>query len=140
MTEIEQRIRAEARVFDQHCAFVCTLGLVLWLALCGCGRAHDQFGNPNWIATGHYTSPIDGTHCCGLADCAVIDQENVREMAGGLHVRGLVTYGSGAGAVAQTIDELVPRPEIQTSRDGHYWRCKRPDGSRRCFFAPPPSM
>src|SRR5262245_61926059 len=25
------------------------------------------------------------------------------------------------------------------SPDGEFWRCKRPDGSRRCFFAPPPS-
>ena len=110
------------------------------LSLASVAPAHDQWGNPNWIANGSFVSPIDGSHCCGLSDCAVIDQENVREIAGGLHVRGVVTYGSGAGASSQSIDELVPRPEIQTSRDGHYWRCKKPDGSRRCFFAPPPSM
>jgi len=33
--------------------------------------------------------------------------------------------------------EVVPYGEVQASRDGEYWRCKRPDGSRRCFFAPP---
>jgi hypothetical protein len=33
--------------------------------------------------------------------------------------------------------ETVPFSEAQPSPDGAYWRCKRPDGSRRCFFAPP---
>jgi hypothetical protein len=33
----------------------------------------------------------------------------------------------------------VPFNEAQPSPDGEYWRCKRPDGSRRCFFAPPPT-
>jgi hypothetical protein len=36
--------------------------------------------------------------------------------------------------------ELVPFKETQPSPDGAYWRCKRPDGTRRCFFAPPPGM
>ena len=35
--------------------------------------------------------------------------------------------------------ELVPFGEAQPSPDGAYWRCQRPDGSRRCFFAPPPN-
>jgi hypothetical protein len=34
--------------------------------------------------------------------------------------------------------EFVPMSEAQPSPDGAYWRCKRPDGTRRCFFAPPP--
>ena len=35
-------------------------------------------------------------------------------------------------------DELVPFSEAQPSPDGACRRCKRADGSRRCFFAPPP--
>jgi hypothetical protein len=35
--------------------------------------------------------------------------------------------------------ETVPFGETQPSPDGAFWRCKRPDGSRRCFFAPPPN-
>jgi hypothetical protein len=35
-------------------------------------------------------------------------------------------------------NEMVPFSEAQPSPDGAFWRCKRPDGSRRCFFAPPP--
>jgi len=36
--------------------------------------------------------------------------------------------------------EVVPFSETQPSPDGAFWRCKRPDGSRRCFFAPTPLM
>jgi hypothetical protein len=35
--------------------------------------------------------------------------------------------------------EAIPFAEAQPSPDGEFWRCRRPDGSRRCFFAPPPS-
>ena len=36
--------------------------------------------------------------------------------------------------------ELVPFSETQPSTDGAFWRRKRRDGSRRCFFAPTPLM
>lgn len=117
------------------------LSVLAGLLLLACAAlAHDHEGNPNWIAEGNFFSPIDGVHCCGLSDCAVVEKDDVREVAGGLHVRGAVTYGSGAGALTQEIDETVPHAEVQRSRDGRYWRCKRPDGGRRCFFAPPPSI
>ena len=51
--------------------------------------------------------------------------EPVRAMADGYHV---LAY-----------NEVVPYSEAKPSRDGMFWRCQRPDGSRRCFFAPPPS-
>jgi hypothetical protein len=35
--------------------------------------------------------------------------------------------------------EKIPFTEAQPSPDGAFWRCKRPDGTRRCFFAPPPN-
>jgi hypothetical protein len=44
-----------------------------------------------------------------------------------------------AGYRLQANGEIVPFNEAQPSPDGAYWRCKRPDGSRRCFFAPPPT-
>ena len=50
--------------------------------------AHDQLGNPNWIAKGHFTSPIDGSHCCGVSDCVELDD-------GIVHPNG-VGYGSTA--------------------------------------------
>src|SRR5262245_22893701 len=91
------------------------LALIVSIALCASGRAHNQWGNPNWIANGHFYSPIDGTHCCGLSDCVVIETKDVVEVRGGVHVRGIVTYGSGAGAVSRSIDETVPQAEIQVS-------------------------
>jgi hypothetical protein len=85
--------------------------------------AHDRWGNPNWIANGHFTSPIDGSHCCGINDCAELASDDVRETDGGYYINKL--------------NEVVPFREVQVSKDGQYWRCKKPDGSRRCFFAPP---
>ena len=54
--------------------------------------------------------------------------------------RGRVTYrgASWEGDIVHEIDELVPHREVQPSKDGRYWRCRRPSGERRCFFAPPP--
>jgi hypothetical protein len=74
----------------------------------------------------HLVSPIDGSHCCGIHDCAELSSQDVEEKPTGYYIKAL--------------NELVPFREVQTSRDGQYWRCKRPDGSRRCFFAPPPSI
>jgi hypothetical protein len=36
--------------------------------------------------------------------------------------------------------EAIPFSEAQPSPDGAYGRRKRPDGSRRCFFVPPPAI
>jgi hypothetical protein len=76
-----------------------------------------------WINNGHYKSPT-GEHCCGPNDCQRVDAEAVS-----ITPRGYELVGG----------ELVPFAEAQTSEDGEYWRCKRYDGSRRCFFAPQPS-
>ena len=81
--------------------------------------AHDF-----WINWGGYKSPIDGSHCCGDHDCQAIPAEQVQITSKG--------YALMNG-------ELVPYSETQESEDGQYWRCKRYDGSRRCFFAPQPS-
>lgn len=106
--------------------------------------AHDSHGNPNWISQGNFVSPVDGSHCCGVGDCAEVDPDDVTEVRGGYRVRGWVTYGTGAGAVREWVDEVVPAREVQASRDGRYWRCsyrfhedKTKRNRRRCFFAPP---
>lgn len=74
-----------------------------------------------WINSNDYKSPIDGSHCCGKEDCKIVPELNVRITPNG--------YALSNG-------ELVPYAEVQISEDGDYWRCKRHDGSRRCFFAP----
>jgi hypothetical protein len=79
--------------------------------------AHDF-----WINNSGYRSPT-GEHCCGNHDCSAYAPAEVRVTPAG--------YALPTG-------ELVPFSEAQKSEDGEYWRCKRNDGSRRCFFAPMP--
>jgi hypothetical protein len=50
----------------------------------------------------------------------------------------VIIHGPLAGVGPQQY-ESVPFNEAQPSPDGEFWRCKRPDGTRRCFFAPPPA-
>ncbi len=95
------------------------LGVGLALALFSYrAEAHDF-----WINHGDYKSP-DGVHCCGDNDCAELTPDQVK-----VSPRGYALMNG----------ELVPFSEAQPSEDGQYWRCKRYDGSRRCFFAPMPS-
>jgi hypothetical protein len=77
----------------------------------------------SWISRGGHKNAA-GEWCCGVGDCFVIPGQSVSTTAQGYRL-----FGS----------ETVPYNEAQPSPDGAFWRCKRPDGSRRCFFAPPPS-
>ena len=55
------------------------------------------------------------------------------------HLRQGVTGNAADGPTRQeNVNEVVPYSQSLPSPDGAYWRCKRPDGSPRCFFAPPP--
>lgn len=120
---------------------VLVVALVLWVGFFGFkpAQAHDQHGDANWIANGAYRSPIDGSHCCGAHDCVMVEADYVREVTAGYWLNGPVVYrgGSQKGDTPQVLNEVVPHKEVQRSKDGNYWRCKKPDGSRRCFFAPP---
>ena len=80
--------------------------------------AHDS-----WISRGGYRSPTNNEWCCGEGDCFVVPADNVHMNGVGYELFGL---------------EMVPFTETMPSPDGAFWRCKRPDGTRRCFFAPPP--
>lgn len=81
-------------------------------------------GEAEWINRGNYKNPITGELCCGEHDCRQVPPEDVSETR-------------GQGYYIKSLTEIVPRAEVQTSLDGNYWRCHRPDGTRRCFFAPP---
>jgi hypothetical protein len=80
--------------------------------------AHDS-----WISRGGHRNAA-GEWCCGEGDCFVVPTPSV----------GITTQGYSLFGI-----ETVPFNEAQPSPDGAYWRCKRPDGTRRCFFAPPHS-
>ena len=63
-----------------------------------------------WINRGGFRNGA-GEWCCGADDCLAV--EGVRTVS-------------------------LPGPGYRLP-DGEFWRCGRPDGSRRCFFAPPPN-
>lgn len=94
-------------------------------------KAH---GHDSWISTGGYRNAA-GEWCCGLGDCFVLPPRQVTERSDGYH---LWLDQIVDGAERRTF-EIVPYAESQPSPDGAFWRCKRPDGTRRCFFAPPPN-
>ena len=81
------------------------------------------YAHESWISRGGHKNGA-GEWCCGDGDCFVVPGQSVSTTAQGYRL-----FGS----------ETVPYSEAQPSPDGAFWRCKRPDGSRRCFFAPPPS-
>jgi hypothetical protein len=103
--------------------------------------AHDI-----WISHGSYRNPA-GEWCCGASDCGVVASNAVKPVTGGYSLRGDVVYGADATGNAadgptwhEQINEVVPYSQSLPSPDGSYWRCKRPDGTNRCFFAPKPDM
>lgn len=109
--------------------------------LSGAAWAHDV-----WISRGHYRNPA-GEWCCGAEDCGVVASNAVTAIKGGYSLRGDVTYGEAVTGNAadgptrhEQVNEVVPYTQSLPSPDGAYWRCKRPDGTPRCFFAPKPEM
>jgi hypothetical protein len=96
----------------------------------------DILAHDSWISRGGLRNAA-GEWCCGAGDCALMDPDTVSLTSGGYSVSG---WGTIDGSRRREFyQETVPEKEAQPSPDGAYWRCKRPDGSRRCFFAPPPA-
>lgn len=88
--------------------------------------AHDS-----WISRGALRNAA-GEWCCGDNDCFMVPRDKVKLTFGGYVITGTqVTSGA-----EKNYSETVPFSEAQPSPDGEFWRCKRPDGSRRCFFSP----
>jgi hypothetical protein len=79
--------------------------------------AHDS-----WISKGGFRGPQNGEWCCGASDCFVVPSSAVKV--------------GNIGFEISTGSETVPYKEALPSVDGQYWRCQRPNGTRRCFFAP----
>jgi hypothetical protein len=122
------------------------IGLVglLWLlafVFGGRAEAHDI-----WISQGQHRNPA-GEWCCGANDCGVVASSGIKAVQGGYSIRSTVTYGVGitgnpsdGPTHSEPVNEIVPYSQSLPSPDGSFWRCKRPDGSNRCFFAPKPDM
>jgi hypothetical protein len=107
------------------------LSAAITVGLTSIAPAHDS-----WISRGGLRSHT-GEWCCGVGDCALMDPKSVGYTSGGYTVSG---YGTIEGTKRREFyHEIVPEKETQPSPDGTFVRCQRPDGTRRCFFAPPPN-
>lgn len=91
--------------------------IVFLIALSDGAAGHDI-----WISQQGARNKATGEWCCGAGDCFVTDK--LREIEGG--------YLDPKG-------EFIPFSETQPSPDGAFWICRRPDGTRRCVFVPPPN-
>jgi uncharacterized GH25 family protein len=95
-------------------------GLIAGVCLFGATPA--LFAHDHWIHHGQYRNPVTGEWCCGEHDCFPVPADKV-------------SIGS-AGYTIGHLGETVPYNRVLKSEDGQYWRCHRPDGTRRCFFVP----
>src|SRR5262249_16437225 len=100
----------------------CAFGLAVLVATI---LFHPSAAHESWIWSGGFRSPVNNEWCCGASDSEAIPAERVHTNSAG--------YELLIGRV-----EIVPYKEVLSSSDGQYWRCHRPDGSHRCFFAPEP--
>lgn len=96
--------------------------------------AHDS-----WISRGGLQGKgqAAGEWCCGVGDCGIKVSGEITARPDGYHVAAQFKI-EGTGEI-ETVNEIVPYSEAQPSPDGQFWRCHRPDRTRRCFFAPPPN-
>lgn len=95
-------------------------------------NAHDS-----WISRGGLKNTA-GEWCCGSYDCGVMVSGTVRAIEGGSEVDAVFRITFGGKITDDRIREFWPIRETTPSPDGAYWRCKRPDGTPRCRFVPPP--
>jgi hypothetical protein len=83
-------------------------------------HASGALAHDSWISRGALRNGA-GEWCCGDGDCPALNY-TPRVTPSGYQLEN---------------GEVVPFSEAQPSPDGSFVRCHRPDGSRRCFFAPP---
>jgi hypothetical protein len=95
---------------------------MLIAALAALTLTSQAFAHDSWISRGGFRGPQNGEWCCGASDCFVVPATAVK--------------AANAGFELEPTKEVVPYKEALPSIDGQYWRCHRPNGTRRCFFAP----
>jgi hypothetical protein len=133
MRERGRPLRLDWTVILFRAVVLVALALLIWAFLFYSVDAHDS-----WISRGAHRNAA-GEWCCGEGDCFVLPAGQVSARADGYHIVVRQTVVTGTVETTSTRAEIVPYAEAQPSPDGAYWRCRRPDGSRRCFSAPPPN-
>ena len=110
-----------AVVLTHHVYMLRPMRFAALLALIALSLPAPLAAHDSWISRGALRNSA-GEWCCGEGDCVATPAQHVTLPAPG--------YRLPSG-------EFIPETETQFSPDGQFWRCKRPDGSPRCFFAPP---
>jgi hypothetical protein len=108
------------------------VAFLLGFALAALFGKYPAWPHDSWINRGGYKEPGTDIPCCGEGDCVAIDAKHVKAGRGGYWISGF----QAVDGKDKSYTEIVPFTEAQPSPDGLYWRCKRPDGTRRCFFSP----
>lgn len=126
------KLRRRKRVGgEQSLIWLCIVIAILMVL----ASLYQVYAHESWISRGGHRNGA-GEWCCGEGDCFMVPKRNVSTNVQGY----VVTVDIVSGIAGPLQVETVPYAEAQPSPDGEFWRCKRPDGTRRCFFAPPPSM
>jgi hypothetical protein len=89
--------------------------LIIVLLLGGVAEAHDS-----WISQ-HSLKNAAGEWCCGDNDCKELGY----------------TPRAVSGGVQLDTGEVVPQADVMPVSPEGWVVCRRPDGTRRCVFAPP---
>ena len=123
---------------------VCTLALLSFPL-----SAHDADHASDWIGD-HELKNANGVPCCGVSDCAELQDDAVTETHAGYVINGWGHYhphpslrwtaghreSADAGGHWDWIKDQVHKTEGLPSEDNHYWRCKSAS-ERTCFLVPP---
>lgn len=88
------------------------IAVLLWATP---ARPHDS-----WINSGGFKNNI-GEFCCGELDCKALDYSPA-PISGGVQLQN---------------GEIIPQSEIMPVSPDGWVICRRPNGTRRCTFAPP---
>lgn len=91
-----------------------TAAIAVLILLTTAAQAHDS-----WISRGGLKNQV-GERCGGAYDCKELDY-TPKPVDGGILLK------SG---------EIVPQAEVMPVSPEGYVVCRRPDGTRRCVFAP----
>jgi hypothetical protein len=102
--------------------------IVLTACVGGDSLAHDS-----WISRGNHRNAA-GEWCCGAGDCFIVPKERVMMTGEGyVVIQGPHLPALGRNSTRRCHSAKLSRRPTASSG------CRRPNGSRRCFFAPPPS-
>jgi len=102
-------------------SFVVLIVVAITLFAASYVRAHDD---ADWIRKHGYKNMV-GELCCGVQDCAALNDGDVSVTSSGYRIKSL----------NETVpfEMTLPAP---AEAGGRYWRCQW-GGQRKCFFAPP---